>query len=369
MEIYENIIIFGDLITNGMTEDSNSDQQYLQDTSYFEDEELKSLTKFALRIQLAATGIATSFILLFVPNVETITILSFLFGFLFPMGYALSITLTMIVGWELLLTMVISFSGITFFFKLIAWCLITLLGGFARRLKITKAYEFGFFGFLSALLFDFIVTISIPLVFITDEGSFTNVLIAALVFGIPFTVSHVISNSLLFSFFPKITKGILPILNSKFSHIVKIRPNHFENGKRFGLAMFVIFLLMVTVLGFGTYRYVDEMNSDLGSTLIIIQLNISYNDVIPDNHFEFEVNTSLSVLEITKSAVNVSVTYFYGLPYIEAINGIKENDNLSNHFWIFYIDDVKSLIHAGVSLNKINVKNGSVILWNYESAN
>ncbi|MCE7736545.1 MAG: DUF4430 domain-containing protein [Candidatus Heimdallarchaeota archaeon] len=352
-----------------MNDVSNFEEQFSQDTSYFEDDELKSLTKFALRIQLAATGIATSFILLFVPNVETITILSFLFGFLFPTVYALSITLTMIIGWELLLTMVISFSGITFFFKLVAWCLITLLGSFARKIKITNAYEFGFFGFLSALLFDFIVTLSIPLVFITDEGNFTNVLIAALVFGIPFTISHVISNSLLFSFFPKITKGILPILNARFSHILKIRRNHFENGKRFGLAMFVVFLLMFAVLGIGTYRFVDDMNSDGENILITIQLHISYGDVMPDNHFEFDVNTSLSVLEVTQSKVNLSVKYFYGLPYVEAINGVKENNDLSNHFWIFYIDNVKSLTHAGTSLSNINVINGSVILWNYESAN
>lgn len=367
MEIYENIIIFGHLIPNEMTEVSNFDEQFTQDTSYFEDEELKSLTKFALRIQLAATGIATSFILLFVPNVETITILSFLFGFLFPIGYALSITLTMIIGWELLLTMVISFSGITFFFKLVAWCLITLLGSFARKIKITKAYEFGFFGFLSALIFDFIVTISIPLVFISDDRSFTTVLIAALVFGIPFTILHIISNSLLFSFFPKITKGILPILNARFSHIVKIRRNHFENGKRFGLTLFIVFLLILTVVGFGSYQYVEDQK--LGEcTSITIQLHISYNDLIPEDNFTFDANSCLSILKITEAVANVTVSYFYGPPYVEAINGIHENDDLTNYFWIFYVDNVKSMTHAGTALQKANVVNGSLILWNYEAA-
>ncbi|MHA2275735.1 MAG: hypothetical protein ACXAC2_08220, partial [Candidatus Kariarchaeaceae archaeon] len=94
-----------------MSDQLDENPQFHQDTSYFEDDELRDLSKFALRIQLAATGISTSFILLFVPNVETITILAFLFGFLFPMTYALSITITMVIGWELLLTMVLSFSG------------------------------------------------------------------------------------------------------------------------------------------------------------------------------------------------------------------------------------------------------------------
>ncbi len=336
-------------------------------TSYFEDKELKELSKFALRIQLAATGIASSFLLLFVPNVETITFLTFFVGFVFPLSYALTVTITMVIGWELLLTMIISFSGVTFFFKLLAWCLVTSLGSFARKIKITRAYEFGIFGFISTLVFDVIVTLSIPLLFVTDDEGFISLLIAAFIFGIPFTIAHVISNSTLFSFFPKLLNSILPVLDNKFSQLNQIKKNYFEKPKRHILALIIITILSVSVLGIASYEYWQKNYhaEDVGE--ISLNVSISYDGLIPDEHYRINVTGDMSILEITEMVAVINTSYDSGYPYIHAINGIWEKEGLSNHFWVYYIDNKFATIHVGVSLNVVEAKDNSTILWNYES--
>ncbi|OLS28999.1 MAG: hypothetical protein HeimC2_01940 [Candidatus Heimdallarchaeota archaeon LC_2] len=351
-----------------MQEDFDRLEDTSDNISYFEDEDLKDLTKFALRIQLAAAGIASSFLLLFVPNVETITFLAFFVGFVFPLSYALTVTITMVIGWEFLLTMIISFSGITFFFKLIAWIIITILGSFARKIKITRPYEFGIFGFISSLIFDIIVTISIPLIFITDEGGFTSVLIAAFIFGIPFTIAHVISNSTLFSFFPKLLHSILPVLESKFSQLNQIKTNYFERQKRHILVLILLTILFVSGLGIASYEYWQRNYNaeDIGE--ITLNVSISYDNFIPDEYYRINVTGKMSILTITQMVALVNVTFDSGLPYIEAINDVWEKQELGNHFWVYYIDGRFATFHVGVSLNVAEVKDNSTILWNYESS-
>ena len=46
----------------------------------------------------------------------------------------------------------------------------------------------------------------------------------------------------------------------------------------------------------------------------------------------------MSILTITRMIAQVNVTFETGLPYIEAINDIWEKQDLSNHFWVYYID-------------------------------
>jgi len=125
---------------------------------------------------------------------------------------------------------------------------------------------------------------------------------------------------------------------------------------------------MMSLLSYGSYQYLNNEGSGI-TTTITLEIQFSYGGVIPNENFVFDVNTSESILDATKSVANISVKYFFDLPYIEAINGIREDDSLPNHFWIFYIDDVKSLVHAGASLKKVNAKNGSILLWSYEMSN
>ncbi|MHA2099801.1 MAG: DUF4430 domain-containing protein [Candidatus Kariarchaeaceae archaeon] len=348
-----------------MSDQLDENPQFHQDTSYFEDDELRDLSKFALRIQLAATGISTSFILLFVPNVETITILAFLFGFLFPMTYALSITITMVIGWELLLTMVLSFSGVTFFFKFIAWCLITLLGTLARKLRINQAYEFGIFGFFSTLLFDIIVTISIPLVFVNNDESFVSVLITAFIFGIPFTIAHVISNSILFSFFPKLVLSILPVFESRYSHLIKIRRSFFD--QKFKIRAIFLTIFIVLAMGFSIASFQHFNDGGDPNEVYSVNVHFSYSDLIPDEYYIVETNSSMSFLDVTRTVADVSVHYDFIAPYVYSINGIRENDDLANHFWIYYVDDSRGNFDVGAPLYREDVKENSTISWRYEN--
>ena len=121
------------------------------DITDFENEQLVETQNIALRVQIAAAAIASSFLLILVPNVETISLTAFFVGFLFPASFAISIVLTMVFGWEIFASIVFSFSGPTFFFKLVGWILIMLLGVFAQW-KGTKALisiaVIGFLGFL-----------------------------------------------------------------------------------------------------------------------------------------------------------------------------------------------------------------------------
>ncbi len=329
-----------------------------------ESEELTSIQALALRVQLAAAGIASSLLLILIPNIETITFTVFLVGFLFSIRYALSITLTTVIGWEILVSMIFAFSGITFFFKLGAWLMITLLGSLARRLYLQKSYEFAIFGAISALLFDFAVTIPYALFFSNTQDGFLSVFLASLIFGIYFTILHTLGNTILFSFIPRMLDTLFPLLEGRYGTVVKIDKSFFIPRSRNIVTFVFISIIIISPLMVGIYNYNNVNNSGSSENeLINITLNFNYADVIPFETYELYVNSSMSVFDIMRQVVVVNYNKeWINLPYIEAINNVWENLNISNHKWIYYINS--NYAQSAVSLAYLS--DADIVLWNYE---
>ena len=97
-----------------MANKNDSDEKNELTVSDLENQNMQKVNAFALRIQIAAAAIASSLILIYIPNIETITITMFLAGFLFDKKYAISIVIITAFGWELFVSMIFGFSGIIF---------------------------------------------------------------------------------------------------------------------------------------------------------------------------------------------------------------------------------------------------------------
>lgn len=333
--------------------------------SEFENPELIPLSRLALRIQLAATGIATSLLLLFIPNVETITFFCFFFGFVFSYRYAVSTTITMVLGWEILISMILSFSGITFFFKIAAWLIITSLGYISRRLHVTSAFEFAILGMISALIYDLIVTLSIPLFFVTTQEAFIPLFLTYFVFGLPFTIIHIISNSLLFALFPRLVSSVTPLFELKFPNFTKVASDYFESGKHYVVPSILVIIIVVSLI---VGAYVNTPTNTVSSE-ITIHLDIHYAGVLPNESHLISTYLNETFLEISQLVANITVTYKYlGAPYVEAINNVWEYLNVTTNSWIIYLNSQQIPVGVGKSLSVLHIESNDTILWNYEKS-
>jgi hypothetical protein len=329
----------------------------------FENKNLVDLQHFALRIQLAAAGMGSSFLLIFVPNVETISFTVFLVGFLFSTRYALSVSLTTILGWEILASMIFGFSGITFLFKIIAWIIITMMGVAARTLKVQRPYEFAILGALAALTYDLLVTIPYALFFVEDEASFWSVFLTSFILGTYFTVLHTAGNTLLFATIPKLVDTIFPLLQYRFSSILRLDSQHFRPRRSMLLVFVIASILVISLLGYGFSQYDNETAPPEELDTITITISFDYADLMPFEEFILNVSNQDSVLAIMEKVVVVNYTLeFKNQPYIEAINGIWNMVNISTFNWIFYVNGARS--DRGASIKY--VQHQDLITWVYE---
>ncbi|MHA2503429.1 MAG: hypothetical protein ACXAE3_11215 [Candidatus Kariarchaeaceae archaeon] len=336
------------------------------------EEDQDGLGALSLRVQLAATAVASSFALVFVPNVETISLMAFLFGFLFSLRFAVVSTSMMVVTWEVVLSLVLGFSGITFPFKLIGWIIVTLLGRLARSLRIRYFYEFAIFGAISALIWDLIVTVSLPLFFLGSEEAFIPLLLTSLIFGIVFTISHTVANSILFSMIPVIMRTVLPLIEDAYSWLLELPAAYFNyleefkgnegnfdrqaiirfSQKRF-VSYIVVSLLIVILLSTGVYLFVNDRPVNDGA--IAVELHIVYNGAAPDETFDLDIPGNWTLLQLLESVSTVDYTLQYGPPYVIGINGYMES--LPDDYWIFRIDGVG----INMDVNSTYLEEGNLI--------
>lgn len=329
-----------------------------------ENKDLVEIQNLSLRVQLAAAAIGSSLLLIFIPNVETITFTAFLVGFLFSTRFALSITFTMVIGWEIFASIIFAFSGITFFFKLLAWFIITLIGAGARKMNVKKAYEFAILGTVSALIFDFLVTIPYALFFVNDRNNFLSVFIATLTIGIYFTIFHIIGNTVLFSMIPKLIDTLYPILENRYATITQIDKSYFNVKTRPLLAMLLVGILVTSIIGIALISYNNQTQTDINPNIIIITIEFDYANLRDFEDFTLNISSDDSVFIIMKKVVNINYTTKWGLPYIQAINGVGlgKNQSLSGFNWIHYVNGIYA--NRGASINYVS--NSDVILWRYE---
>ena len=171
----------------------------------------------AIIASFSAAGIASSLILIFLPNIETITYTAFLIGFLHGKKRGFLGGFTIAIGWEVVASMVMGgFSGLVFPFKLTFWVFTGLLGGLLNnnKFRLSSSLEFSAVGALLGLLFDLWVTVGIALMFV-NQGAFWALFISKIIFGAPFTLAHVIGNTILFSSMPMVIRAISLIENEE----------------------------------------------------------------------------------------------------------------------------------------------------------
>ncbi len=344
------------------------------DVSELENKNISTTQVLTLRIQIAAAAVASSFILILIPNIETITFTAFLLGYVFKRKFAFETTLTMVITWEILATIVFSFSNITFFFKLIAWLLITQIGRFARNIKITSSISFAIFGGLSAIIYDLLVTIPYAIFFIGQKINFITVIISSFVFGIYFTLSHVLGNAFFFSLFPRIISSISPILRQKYPDLIEIGDINFSvikvkfhryNFKNIFIILSSLFIIAILITGIIYYSNQNRTNNNTENNVesfIQFSMKIDFAGLTDKINLNLNVSGNTTVFDALITNFQVNYTMYGTLAYVRSINNVWENVNITGYYWIYYINGNR----AQIASNSYSPSNGDIILWIYE---
>lgn len=204
------------------------------------------ILKMSISASLASLGIVLSTIVVFVPNMEFISVTIFLVSILFGVYYGLMVAVSVSVVYEFIIIAIIGSAGYLIFFKLICYVSLAVVTGLMRKIFLKLSYwELGVFGSFFAIIYDIITTIGYQIVVISTIGNQTVVIGSDFVFqyllvlpgsgiifpiahvvgnfvfqyllvllgsGIIFTIAHVVSNFVLFSF----TKTMINWIYSAF---------------------------------------------------------------------------------------------------------------------------------------------------------
>ena len=173
---------------------------------------IETILKMAISASLGSLGIVLSTIVVFVPNFELISVTIFLVSILFGVYYGLLTAISVTLIYEFVVTAIFGPASYLFIFKLVSYIILALIAGLARKgfLKLSF-WELGIFGSLFALFYDILITLGYQIAIIQEEIVFSYLLLL-LVQGILFTITHVLSNFVLFS----LTKTILNWIMSAF---------------------------------------------------------------------------------------------------------------------------------------------------------
>lgn len=191
----------------------------MYETKDFESVNFKQTREVSFVIQFSAVTVAVTALLIGIPSVEIISLSIFFAGFIFRFRFSVKLLLAITLSWEVVATMVFGFSGYIFPFKILGWFVVLFLGRASRSLNLEKAWEFAIMGGFSALVWDLVVLLALPLTLGNSEN-FVPLLFSSFVFGIPFTVIHVVSNTYLFSLIPVITKSLVPHLSEGYPELL-----------------------------------------------------------------------------------------------------------------------------------------------------
>ncbi|TET74908.1 MAG: hypothetical protein E3J43_09160 [Candidatus Heimdallarchaeota archaeon] len=166
----------------------------------------------SISASLASLGIVLSTIVVFVPNMEFISVTIFLVSILFGIYYGLMVAVSISVVYEFIIIAIIGSAGYLIFFKLICYVSLAVISGLMRKIFLRLSYwELGVFGSFFAIIYDVLTTIGYQIVVIRSDFVFQYLLVL-LGTGIIFTITHVVSNFVLFSF----TKTMINWIYSAF---------------------------------------------------------------------------------------------------------------------------------------------------------
>ncbi len=188
------------------------------------------ILKMSISASLASLGIVLSTIVVFVPNMEFISVTIFLVSLLFGVYYGLMVAISVPVVYEFIIMAIIGPSGYLIFFKLISYVSLALITGSLRKILLKLSFwELGVLGSFFAIVYDILTTIGFQILVVRSDLLTTigyqvavirNSVLSAIGFqisiirsnfvlsyllillasGIVFTIAHVVSNFVLFSF-------------------------------------------------------------------------------------------------------------------------------------------------------------------------
>lgn len=179
-----------------------------------ENERITTILKMSIAASLASLGIVLSSFVIFVPNFEFISVTIFLIALLLGFRYGIISAMMLSLVYELIVTPIFGSAGLLIPVKLLCYGILALLGGTMRQAFLKLSFwELGAFGALFAFFYDILTTIFGQLVIIQEQITW-NHLLTVLIFGIPFTVAHVVGNFVLFS----MIKSIINWIESAFKY-------------------------------------------------------------------------------------------------------------------------------------------------------
>ncbi len=172
----------------------------------------KIILKMSISASLASLGIVLSTIVVFVPNMEFISVTIFLVSLLFGVYYGLMVAISVPIVYEFIIIAIIGSAGYLIFFKLISYVLLALITSSLRKILLKISFwELGVLGGFFAIVYDILTTIGYQIIVIRSDFVFSYFLVL-LGSGIIFTIAHVVSNFILFSF----TKTMINWIHSAF---------------------------------------------------------------------------------------------------------------------------------------------------------
>lgn len=184
----------------------------LQHENLTVEEHNRFLEEASTVIIYSAAAVGSSTALLFVTNLETITLFIFIVSFLYGMRTGFLMMLTTSFSFELFASLVYGFSGLTFAFKVLSYALIVLFasvlhpyaqsiqesGKIQNRMnRIAVGLSFSVLGLIFTLVFDLVTAIPSYLILQNFEA-----FVLFFITGIPFFIFHQFTNVILFFFVP-----------------------------------------------------------------------------------------------------------------------------------------------------------------------
>lgn len=186
---------------------------------------------YAVIALFSALAVATSLLLVLVPNVETISLVIFLVSLRYGFRTGMVTAITVVLIFEFIATQLFGSGAIILPFKLIAYLLIALTGALWKESsykpgKIALAIT----GASLAILYDMITTLG--LVLWIGQSLSASAYFVLLVIGIVvppfFTPIHILGNALLFQLVPSIQNRLAIIEGHQVQPHDEVKP--FEKG-------------------------------------------------------------------------------------------------------------------------------------------
>ncbi len=166
---------------------------------------IEIILKIAISASLGSLGIVLSTIVVFIPNFELISVTIFLISLMFGIFYGLLTAISVSLVYEFIVTAIVGPASYLIIFKLACYILLALFAGLSRKVILKLSFwELGIIGSIFALFYDILITIGFQIAVIQEKIAISYLMLL-LAEGVFFTITHVISNFILFS----MTKTIL----------------------------------------------------------------------------------------------------------------------------------------------------------------